>query len=182
MTLTYLISFFGAPGVGKTTLAERLSKETGFYFFDRDILLKCIYGDERDTPRYNDMAGALTKSSWESAIYNAKNGASNIIESPMRPALQGKRASFFDDALKESQGNFKLSLIYCVAPSEVVLEHMKSRGASRDLPKYDNWEAFENEWLNVPGPIADYEHIRVDTSRPIEYNLAKIRYFSACRT
>lgn len=57
-----LINFMGAPGVGKTTLARRLSQEQGIYFFEREVVLNSIFADERDTPRYNEWAGKITKS------------------------------------------------------------------------------------------------------------------------
>lgn len=173
--MTHIISFFGAPGVGKTTLANELSRQTGYYFFDRDILLDAVFKDDRESELYKNWAGKMTKSTWDLANYNARNGASSILESPMLPALQGKDASFFSDTIKagKEQG-FSLDLIYCVAPSEVVLEYMKARGAARDEPKYADWKAFEDQWLNVPGPKDDYKHLRVDTSLPIDDNLQRI--------
>ena len=43
-----------------------------------------------------------------------------------------------------------------------------------DLPKYADWKAFEDEWLNVPGLIADYKHLRVDTSLSVDENMSQI--------
>ncbi len=56
-----IINFMGAPGVGKTTLAERVSRETSIYFFQREAVLDSIFGNERDTPAYNQLAGPITK-------------------------------------------------------------------------------------------------------------------------
>ncbi len=175
-----LISFVGAPGVGKTTLARRLSQEKGIYFFEREVVLDAIFGDERDTPRYNEWAGHITKSTWIVGVDNARRGVSSIVEAPMKPAIQGGRAGFIDSALEAAaKDGFGLSLIYCTAPTETVLAYLKQRGALRDEPKYNSqnqetgWPWFLKTFIDVPGPT-QYEHLRVDTRFPVEENLQKI--------
>lgn len=170
----------GAPGVGKTTLAERVSTETGIYFFQREIVLDCIFGDERDTEHYNSHAGAITKSTFELGIHNARRGISSIVEAPMKPAIQGQRAGFIDSVLEAAaQGNFGVSLVYCVAPAETVLDYLHQRGEARDEQKYDpdnqetGWPWFLKTFINVSGPT-QYEHLRIDTRQPADENVTRI--------
>jgi hypothetical protein len=135
-----------------------------------------LFGDKRGLEEENKMNEPLTRSMWALAIDNAKHGISNIIESPMTSAIQGKSAGFIDDALKKAKdGNFKLSLIYCVASAEVVLTNLKKRNCPRDLPKYDYWQNFVQAFIDVPGPT--YEHLRIDSSEPIEKNLELITHY-----
>ncbi len=170
----------GAPGVGKTTLAERVSAETGIYFFQREIVLDCIFGDERDTEHYNSHAGAITKSTFELGIYNAQRGISSIVEAPMKPAIQGNRAGFIDNALEMARVHrFDMKLIYCTAPADVLMAHMKERGSPRDESKYlpgdqpGQWDWYVKQFIDVPGPVL-YEHLKVDTKLPLEQNVKRI--------
>jgi predicted kinase len=168
-----LINFMGAPGVGKSYLARKLSEKAGIYFFDRDIMYDEIFSDNRGLEGERKMNESLTKSVWVLAIENAKRGIPNIIESPMTQAIQGKSSSFIDNAFEVAKEyNFKVSLIYCIAPEEVILTNLERRGCPRDKPKYENWQYFVQTFLNVPGPI--YKHLRADTTNPTKENLESI--------
>ncbi len=181
MTKAQIVNFMGAPGVGKTVLAKKLSAQQPEYrFFEREVLLDILFEQERDTPRYNALAGYITKFNFDIATECAKQGISVVVEAPMKPAIQGKPASFIDAALAAAaKDGFGVSLIYCVAPAETVLAYLKQRGAPRDEPKYDQintetgWPWFLKTFIDVPGPI-QYEHLRVDTTRPVDENLGRI--------
>lgn len=174
--MTYLISFIGAPGVGKSTLAEQLSEKEGIYFLDRDLFYNKIFGNNRDSkePReYKVLNEPLTRAVWSLALSNVKRGVSNILESPLTGVIQGKKDSFIDDVLIDaSKYNFNLSLIYCVAQEEIILSNLKKRGLHRDNFKYDNWEIFVKTFIDVPGPI--YNHLVINTTNPIKQNLERI--------
>lgn len=177
---TQIINFMGAPGVGKTTLAEQVSRETGIYFFQREAVLDSIFGTERDTPAYNHLAGSITKAMYELATVNARLGVSSITEAPMKPAIQGQRAGFLDTMLEAGkQHGFKVAAIYCTAPADTVLAYLQQRGAARDEPKYDphnqetGWPWFLKTFIDVPGPTL-YEHLRVDTTTPVNENVKQI--------
>jgi adenylate kinase family enzyme len=168
-----LINIMGSPGVGKTYLSTRLSEKSGIYFFDREIMLDEIFGDDRESDNYRAQVGGLTRSTWALAIDNAHRGISSILESPMTDVIQGKKGSFIERALAESRGGcFNLLLVYCVAPESVVMERLKSRGAVRDLPKYEAWEKFVKTFIDVPGPTYDY--LRIDMTEPVERNIERV--------
>ncbi|MBI2662864.1 ATP-binding protein [Candidatus Woesearchaeota archaeon] len=168
-----LISIIGPPGVGKSTIAHILSKEKGIYFFDRDILLNNVFGHDRDSPFYRSLKYNLKKFYWQLATQNAINGISNIIESPMTKATQGKKDEFIDNTIKEAEiDGFLFKLIYCTAPEEIILSNLKSRNLDRDIPKYEHWDQFVTNVINVPGP--SYEHLKIDTSKPLEESINKI--------
>lgn len=145
--------------------------------------MNCIFGDERNTDHYNSHAGAITKSTFDLGIYNAQNGISSIVEGPMTPAIQGQRTGFIDSTLEAAaQGNFGVSLIYCVAPARIVWDRLHQRGEARDVQKYDlenketGWPWFLKTFIDVSGPT-QYEHLRVDTSQPVDENLVKIVHY-----
>jgi len=166
----------GAPGVGKSYLARKVSQRRGIFFFDRDVVMDNIFGDDRESSNYRTWTGPITKSSWELAMYNGRNGASTIMESPMTGCIQGKPAGFIDAALEDASKNgYKVSLIHCVAPEDVIKERLISRGLPRDEPKYEAWEKFVSTFVDVPGP--EYEHLKIDTSNPTLINLVRILEF-----
>ncbi len=169
-----LVSFIGAPAVGKTALAQGLAGQEGIFFFNRDVMLDHIFGNDRESEQYRALTGPLTKSTWELAIYNtALLRTSIILESPMTAVTQGKPGSFIDTALEAAGAyRFRVSLIYCVAPADIVLARMKERGSPRDEPKYGNWAAFVRDFIDVPGPT--YEHLKIDTTNAEEGNLTRI--------
>ena len=101
----------------------------------------------------------------------------------MKPAIAGQRTGFIDSALEAAaQHEFRVSLIYCVAPVETIREHFQQRGIQRD-DHYDRlldpnnhetgWLWFLKTFINVPGPI-HYEHLQVDTTKPVNENLGII--------
>ncbi len=180
MTKSMIVNFCGAPGVGKTILAEKLAQETGFYFIQRETILDVFFGNERDTPRYNAMSGPISKLVYEAAAINAKFGVSSITESPLKPAIQGQKAGFIDTMLEAAKkDDFNVALIYCTAPADAVWDYLHARGSPRDEQKYDlantetGWPWFLKTFIDVAGPT-QYEHLRVDTQLPADVNVGKI--------
>jgi|FLOH01.1.fsa_nt_gi hypothetical protein len=173
---TQIISFFGAPGVGKTHLIEQVSPATGIFYFDREVILDSIFKDDRESANYRSLTGPITAATWNIAMRNAQIGASTILESPMTPTLQGKPSSFIDDALKlaEQQNGIQVKLIYCVAPENQLMINLKKRGLKRDEPKYSDWNRYVEMFVNVPGPTGLYEHLRIDTTRSTQENVKTI--------
>ena len=163
----------GAPGVGKTHLVTRLSQQEGIFFFDRDMLYDGVFKDDRESPEYRQWTGPMTAVTWNIARDNARRGVSTILESPMAGVIQGNSGGFIDETLADAGAHdYNLTLIYCVAPGEVIRGQLESRGLSRDAPKYETWEEFLATFVNVPGP--KYEHLKIDTTQPVERNLDNI--------
>ena len=174
--MTNLVSFMGAPGVGKSYLIDKVQEKEGIFFYDRDLVMDGIFGDDRESDHYRRWTGPLTKSTWQLAMANARSGASTILESPMTGCIQGKPAGFIDDALKDAQEHdYKVSLIYCVAPENVIKERLISRGLPRDHPKYEAWQKFVDTFVDVPGP--EYYHLIIDTTDNPQENLKAISDF-----
>jgi len=174
--MTNLISLIGAPGVGKTYLAERIAQKEGIFFYDRDLQFDNIFGNDRESDHYRQWTGILTKSAWQLAMANARNGDSTILESPMTSCIQGKPAGFIDEALEDAGKNgYQISLIYCIAPEEVIKKQLMLRGLPRDLPKYDSWDNFFATFINVPGP--NYNHLKIDTTKNQKENLKMVSKF-----
>jgi len=129
-TRAKIIGFAGAPGVGKTYLAEKLSKKLGIYFLKREILLDAVFGTDRESEYYRHLTGPLTESTWAIAIENAKRGCSSILESPMTEVIRGEKAPYFERNLSASKlYGFDLLLVYCGAPGAAVLKNLKKRGS-----------------------------------------------------
>jgi hypothetical protein len=102
-------------------------------------------------------------------------GAPGVGKSYLIEKLQ-KETGFIDDALKDAQEHgYRVSLVYCTAPEDVIKQNLMSRGLPRDLPKYDAWEEFVEKFVDVPGP--NYDHLKIDTTNPSSLNLRILTKF-----
>lgn len=174
--MIHLINLIGAPGVGKTYIAQRISRLEGIFFFDRDIIYDALFWDDsisEDSQDYKKMSCRLIEASWGLAIDNAKRGVSSILENPMTFVIQGKQDIIVDNALEDAKNHhFGLHLVYCVSTAEQIYKNLKHRGCARDRKKFKDYDAFVHKFIDVPGPI--YEHIRIDTRDSLECNISKV--------
>lgn len=123
----YGITFIGLPGVGKTTVANRLSKKTGLYVTANDKI-RClleelgydVYGKHRTL--VESLANDRTK-------YMLRNGISMIIDANMN--------GFYEMAINNfKEFNAKLFFIKLECSEEVILDRIEKRLISNDLNNY----------------------------------------------
>lgn len=68
----------------------------------------------------------------------------------------------------------RIKIIFCYAPEEVIKQRMKERGMKRDQAKLvseESWKTFLVEQPIMPPELESIDHIKVDTTLPLEERL-----------
>ena len=73
--------------------------------------------------------------------------------------------------------NYQTKVIFCYAPEEVIKQRMRKRGLGRDAAKLlseEAWNHFLKEQPILPSELESIDHIKVDTTLPLEEQITKV--------
>jgi predicted kinase len=168
-----VIAYTGLPGAGKSTLAERLGKRTGFPVFSGDWLVGVLkpHGVLTGLTRpaflalYYDLLGTLIKR-------QLMFGQSAIVDCLITDEIA--------DRWRTTAARFhaRLSVIECVCTDEA--EHRRRvEERTRGIPGWHEvgWDHVER--MRVEYPPLTHEHLTVDAMEPAEQNLRLVREYVA---
>jgi predicted kinase len=162
-----IILVLGLPGSGKTTLAQRISKELGLPLLVKDdikVILFDVYGwkDREESKKAGTASYKIMDYVIEEQL---RCGNSLVVEGTFNP--------IYDDAkFKKWQGKYspQYTQIYCYADADTIRQRFRERAAidSRHVSHIEGEEGLQNlenylrQGVNPPGiggPI-----IEVDTT------------------
>ena len=153
------------PATGKTTIAERLSRELALPLVAKDAIKERLYDElgsgDREWSRRLGRATFGLMFDWVGRLLAA--GQSVIVEANFTP----RAAELFDRL--PPHGTFQL---FCTAPREVVIERYAARrrhDGHLDAVVLDELRAglHEEQWerLPLPGDLVEFELERSDSAR-----------------
>lgn len=123
----YGIAFIGLPGVGKTTVANKLSEKMGLYITANDKIRRLLEGLGYDVEHeYRTLVESLAN---DRTKYMLKNGVSMIIDANMNGFYEMALNNFYEyDA--------KLFFIKLECSEEVILDRIDKRLVNKELNNY----------------------------------------------
>lgn len=115
----------------------------------------------------------------ELAKDNLSVGKHPILDAPHVKELRNGYLSeiiapFFEGA------NLRIKVVFCYAPEEIIKQRMKERGMKRDNTKLvseDSWKNFLEEQPILPSELESIDHIKVDTTSPLEEQVTKVIHY-----
>lgn len=136
--MVYGITFIGLPGVGKSTVANNLSKKLGLYVTANDKIRRLLDELGYDVEgEYRTLVESLAN---ERTRYMLKNGVSMIIDANMN--------GFYEMAINNfNEFNAKLFFIKLECSEEVILDRIDKRLANskKNYSKADRNAYFANK-------------------------------------
>lgn len=123
----YGITFIGLPGVGKTTVANKLSEKTGLYITANDKIRRILEGLGYDVDHeYRTLVEFLAN---DRTRYMLKNGVSMIIDANMN--------GFYEMAINNfKEFDARLFFIKLECSEEVILDRIDKRLVNEDANNY----------------------------------------------
>ena len=154
----------GAPGAGKTSVAEPLAAALRFPLLSKDPIKEALF-DALDG-RAGDLAQSRKFSDAAIAVMLALAGQFSqvVLEANFHPHNMRERERI------KSLAN-KIVEVYCCCPAEEMARRFAERAASTRQHPAHSLKSLSPELLaKYDGPIGIGTVIRIDTSRPVNIN------------
>lgn len=163
-TPTFGITFIGPPGVGKTTVANLISKKTGIYITANDKIRRKFEELGIDVKKEQDLIASIAKDRSE---YMLKNRTNMIIDATM---------TYYYDSVKSNfaKYNSKIFFVELKCPEDVILKRIddrsKSFGEDKENHSRVGREAYYEYLQKLSSSNFPKEEIffSIDTSKDIE--------------
>jgi predicted kinase len=160
--MTKLIIICGLPGVGKTTLANEISRELGIFCLHKDTIKESIYNSMKMSTLEDSkkLGYPSVKAILDLAEENIINGVDVILESPFSFPEDGK---IFDNW----KNKYKLDIFTIVLQLDEVERENRYRTRERHASHHDNERQLsqvdECTYVHMPET-----KIFLNTNKPLE--------------
>jgi len=176
-----LILGCGVPGTGKTTLlTEITAKVSDTVWIEKDLINEAFMCDKQGVSIFGGITSDYYHESVKIQSYdymlrialaNIRLGKNPIVEGNYNKQI---RTGYFDDVVFPmfSSKKYAIKIVYCHTNEELVFQRITNRKALRDNDKTTNEEArisFFKDQPILPKELEKYEHVKIDTSGPLDY-------------
>jgi predicted kinase len=165
-----LIVVMGPPGVGKSTLADRLARQLPAVLLNSDDITDPLFGNDRGSAEYLRRRPQLYAALYRLAEVNIALGHSVIIDAPHGDLIRDMPAQTAL-AARAARAGAQLVVLRCRLDPEVQRQRMTWRGAARDHGKLADWAAFLA--ADPHGAPLALPHLQLDMAWPIEANVER---------
>lgn len=153
MTAPTLHVVIGTAGSGKSTIAQRLARETGAAYLDKDAMSARFVaaaltaagydpGDRESNDFYRERILPLEYDSLlDVAGANLRLGCSVVIDAPFSPYLSDP-AFLINAAARFDWPPVEVHVVRVVVSPEILQDRLRSRGLDRDRVKLADWDAY----------------------------------------
>jgi predicted kinase len=162
--LPRLIVFVGLPGAGKSTLARRLAPELQAAVIESDALRRQMYRRPNHGPA---ESAELFDAIYRAARRLLDQGITVILDATN--LKQSDRAPAFELARRARR---PIRLVHVVAPGPVIEQRLRSREQGEAIDSSDAGIEVYRRMAATAEPPAARDCLRIDTSRPAEYERA----------
>ncbi len=158
-----LVYFVGVAGTGKTTVAEKVSREIPCAFLDRDTVggrfverfleQQGLDPDDRDSQFYKENLRDLEyDTTLDICVENLRVGQNVFMISPFTSELKNKQ--YLEDLLvaankTKAEVDVKV-VVVTLQDIEQQRKRIEQRGTDRDAWKLENWDQYETRVNFVP--------------------------------
>jgi aminoglycoside phosphotransferase family enzyme/predicted kinase len=127
----FIVMVMGLPGVGKTTVAERLSEGLNAFHYNSDVVRKQLAGIQPESHEYGEFGAGLysPQMSWRTygelgrrAVHAAGRGVSSVLDATFNRAGSRKE---IESAARDAC--VRVFTILAAAPEDVILERIEKR-------------------------------------------------------
>lgn len=177
----FSVGLIGTTGVGKSTIAELLSKELNLYVASNDKVRRFL--NKEGLPGKFPEQKLLQYIAEESSRYLYKNKISHVIDADLVK---------FHGVAKKNAENYgvKFFLIHLICPENVIFERLRERKKEirRELKKNPDSEfadqghslSYKKEYLERTKqhnmfPLPDYVYFTIDTSQNVDVQINKLK-------
>ncbi len=112
----------------------------------------------------------------ELAKDNLAVGKHPILDAPYVKELRNSYLSEIIAPFFEGT-DFKIKVVFCYAPKEIIKQRMKERNLERDRAKLvseDSWRKFLEEQPILPPELGVIDHIKIDTTLPMDGQITRV--------
>lgn len=166
----FAIGFIGLNGVGKSFVAQKISKQLNLYVASNDKIRRFL--NEQGFVGSSPNQELLQKIAEESSHYLYKNKISHIIDNDL--------IKFHEKARKNAEEkNAKIYIIHLVCPENIIIEKLRKRQKEISIHSNENFsrvgeeEYFKRKELHRSIPINNI-FLTIDTSKDLASQINKL--------
>lgn len=174
----------GISASGKTVfLTQLMQRVYDTFWINKDVINKAfmkdaagniIDGGKITSPYYHkNVRNQSYDLMLDQAVINLRIGKHPVVEGNYNKQIQN---GFMRNVIYKwfDSVNCDIKIVYCHAPEDVIYTRMKERNAPYNhyiLQSIEAWNDFIKEQPILPPELEEYDHIKIDTTLPVEENI-----------
>ncbi|MBI5603291.1 MAG: AAA family ATPase [Deltaproteobacteria bacterium] len=177
---TQLIVVFGLMGTGKTSLAQKLAKQTGWPSFSSDEIRKTLKGIPPTTRKRESFGKGIYSERMSRRTYSMmREQAQKWLKQGRSVILDGsyKRQNERLDLLKVAEKNkARIQFLECRAPLNIIRQRLDRRVQDPKTISDGRWELFNQQRKDfdpIDEPVKSHL-LRIQTIYPVEQLVQKV--------